>query len=139
MYENQIPPIDYVLITILSSVLAYSTYNQESDVNEEEKEPSLLSNLTGSADEKPKEEPSFLSNLTGSTDEKPKEEPSILSNLTGSADNKPKEEPSFLSNLTGSTDEKPIESSIEKTDNKIFGGKTHRRKKQTKKNVHKLK
>jgi hypothetical protein len=86
MYENQIPPIDYVLITILSSVLAYSTYNQESDVNEEEKE-----------------------------------------------------EPSLLSNLTGSTDEKPIESSIEKTDNKIFGGKTHRRKKQTKKNVHKLK
>jgi len=122
MYENQIPPIDYVLITILSSVLAYSTYNQESDVNEEEKE-----------------EPSLLSNLTGSTDEKPKEEPSFLSNLTGSTDEKPKEEPSFLSNLTGSTDEKPIESSIEKTDNKIFGGKTHRRKKQTKKNVHKLK
>ena len=120
MYENQIPPIDYVLITILSSVLAYSTYNQESDVKEEE-EPSLLSNFTGSADEKPKEESSFLSNLTGSADEKPKEEPS------------------FLSNLTGSTDEKPIESSIEKTDNKIFGGKTHRRKKQTKKNVHKLK
>jgi|TARA_R110002096_G_scaffold26246_12_gene81263 hypothetical protein len=104
MYENQIPPIDYVLITILSSVLAYSTYNQESDVNEEEKE-----------------------------------EPSLLSNLTGSTDEKPKEEPSFLSNLTGSADEKPIESSIEKTDNKIFGGKTHRRKKQTKKNVHKLK
>jgi len=122
MYENQIPPIDYVLITILSSVLAYSTYNQESDVNEEEKE-----------------EPSLLSNLTGSTDEKPKEEPSFLSNLTGSTDEKPKEEPSFLSNLTGSADEKPIESSIEKTDNKIFGGKTHRRKKQTKKNVHKLK
>ena len=123
MYENQIPSIDYVLITILSSVLAYSTYNHQSDDSSMETPESYTSSLFETAENnEPKQ--SFLSSLANNDETVKPEEPkqSVLSSLTESIE-QPIQEPN----------EKPTQEPIEQPKTGILGGKNHKRQKKTKK------
>ena len=143
MYENQIPSIDYVLITILSSVLAYSTYNHQSDDSSMETPESYTSSLFETAENnEPKQ--SFLSSLANNDETVKSEEPkqSFLSSLANNDETVKPEEPkqSVLSSLTESIEqpiqepnEKPTQEPIEQPKTGILGGKNHKRQKKTKK------
>lgn len=95
MNDVNVPLLAYIFVSITSLVLAYVTYNDETDNSSDNK--NAISNLS----EQPKatEQSSMLPNFMQSTEEKQMEQPK----------EQPKEQPSMLPNFMQSSNQKPPE------------------------------
>jgi len=92
MNDVNVPLLAYIFVSITSLVLAYVTYNDETDNKTDNN--NAISKL--SEQPKPTEQSSMLPNFMQTTEDKqveqPKEQPSMLPNFMQSSDQKPPEQ-----------------------------------------------